>query len=128
MPIAARRPCWKVGCSNYQPCSEHIKPKVDKGWSRRHDLQRPSSSQRGYGWHWQKYTMGFKKRNPFCIDPQRRHPHKAKRTEHVDHIKPVHGLEDPLFWDPSNHQALCASCHGYKTATEDGGFGRIKKQ
>jgi 5-methylcytosine-specific restriction endonuclease McrA len=24
---------------------------------------------------------------------------------------------------PKNHQTLCKSCHSFKTATEDGGFG-----
>jgi 5-methylcytosine-specific restriction enzyme A len=41
----------------------------------------------------------------------------------ADHITPHKG--DPvLFWDPDNLQSLCAACHGRKTATEDGGFGR----
>ncbi|KAE8545359.1 hypothetical protein F6453_2331 [Marinobacter nauticus] len=28
-----------------------------------------------------------------------------------------------LFWDDSNWQALCHSCHSEKTASEDSGFG-----
>ncbi|WP_232338165.1 MULTISPECIES: HNH endonuclease [Bordetella] len=28
-----------------------------------------------------------------------------------------------LFWDTSNWQGLCWSCHSIKTAREDGGFG-----
>lgn len=40
----------------------------------------------------------------------------------VDHIIPHKGNDD-LFWDMSNHQALCKKCHDIKTATEDGGFG-----
>ncbi|WP_309242099.1 HNH endonuclease [Paenibacillus sp. S150] len=28
-----------------------------------------------------------------------------------------------LFWNEANWQPLCASCHGIKTAKEDGGYG-----
>jgi 5-methylcytosine-specific restriction protein A len=28
-----------------------------------------------------------------------------------------------LFWDQSNWQPLCHTCHSKKTAREDGGFG-----
>ena len=37
----------------------------------------------------------------------------------VDHVQRVLGANDPLFWDPANHQSLCASCHSTKTATEN---------
>ena len=32
-------------------------------------------------------------------------------------------LAQALFWDSSNWQALCGTCHKSKTAREDGGFG-----
>ncbi|WP_295219971.1 HNH endonuclease signature motif containing protein, partial [Ruminococcus sp.] len=36
----------------------------------------------------------------------------------VDHIIPHRG--DPhLMWDESNWQALCKSCHDWKTGSED---------
>lgn len=42
----------------------------------------------------------------------------------VDHIIPHKG--DPeLFWDQDNWQSLCKPHHDRKTATEDGGFGRV---
>ncbi|MBB4267611.1 HNH endonuclease [Roseospira visakhapatnamensis] len=40
----------------------------------------------------------------------------------VDHIVPHRG-DLTVFWDRSRWQALCASCHGRKTAARDGGFG-----
>jgi hypothetical protein len=41
----------------------------------------------------------------------------------VDHKKPHRG--DPhLFWDETNWQGLCKSCHDRKTVHKDGGFGR----
>jgi 5-methylcytosine-specific restriction endonuclease McrA len=36
----------------------------------------------------------------------------------VDHIEPVTGPEDRKFWDPTNHQPICRSCHGVKTRRE----------
>lgn len=44
----------------------------------------------------------------------------------VDHIIPHKG-DQSLFWDQMNWESLCARCHGLKTATEDGGFGREAK-
>ena len=41
----------------------------------------------------------------------------------VDHIIPHKG-DKVLFWDRSNWQPLCKTCHDTKTAREDGGFGR----
>jgi 5-methylcytosine-specific restriction protein A len=40
----------------------------------------------------------------------------------VDHIIPHKG-NYKLFWDKSNWQSLCKSCHDKKTAREDGAFG-----
>lgn len=51
--------------------------------------------------------------------------HPSPRPEpaaEVDHIVPVAGPADPLFWAEWNHQALSKSQHSEKTATEDGGF------
>ena len=45
----------------------------------------------------------------------------------VDHIIPIEGQKDPLFFDVENVQALCHSCHSKKTASIDGGYGRKKK-
>lgn len=43
----------------------------------------------------------------------------------VDHIVPHCGNQQ-LFWDTDNWQPLCKKHHDRKTATEDGGFGRMK--
>jgi 5-methylcytosine-specific restriction protein A len=62
--------------------------------------------------------------NPLCV-----HCMKADRitaSTVVDHIKPHKGNK-VLFWDQTNWQALCSSCHGIKTARDDGGFGNCKK-
>lgn len=36
----------------------------------------------------------------------------------VDHIIPVTGPDDPLFWEESNHQPLTHECHSRKTMAE----------
>ena len=45
----------------------------------------------------------------------------------VDHLVPHRG-DRLLFWDASNWQSLCESCHNRKTARADGGFGREAPQ
>lgn len=37
----------------------------------------------------------------------------------IDHIIPVSGPNDPLFWQRSNHQPLIHGHHSRKTATYD---------
>ena len=36
----------------------------------------------------------------------------------------AHRDDYELFWSRENWQPLCAACHGRKTATKDGGYGR----
>jgi 5-methylcytosine-specific restriction enzyme A len=85
---------------------------------------RPSANDRGYTARWAKYSRHYRKVNPLCVECQKRGI--IKLAKHVDHIKPISGPDDPLFWDEENHQGLCTECHSRKTAHEDGGFGREK--
>ncbi len=85
--------------------------------------QRENSNKRGYGWRWQKYRIGFLKKNPLCVHCKENDV--ITTATDVDHKIPAKPSE-PLFWDKSNHQGLCHSCHSIKTATEDGGFGHKK--
>ena len=103
MPIL--RSCWVPTCPLFRPCPEHGKHPP----SRR---DRPGASARGYGRRWEKYRRGFLARNPICVGC-RREPAIA-----VDHIQPIQGPQDPIFWTVSNHQALCISCHSRKTGQD----------
>lgn len=41
----------------------------------------------------------------------------GRPADHVDHVAPHRGDEE-LFWDISNLQSLCRSCHSAKTMRE----------
>lgn len=88
---------------------------------------RSNSTRRGYGYRWQRYRESWLQSHPVCGDRER-----GRSAEHsecarsgrvsaatdVDHIKRVTGPDDPLFWEPSNHQSLCHVCHSLKTVRE----------
>jgi 5-methylcytosine-specific restriction protein A len=77
---------------------------------------RPSSTARGYGSRWQRYRVIFLARQPLCarcLMYGRQEPAVV-----VDHVVPVKGSRDPMFWQVDNHQALCIACHNLKTAAD----------
>lgn len=79
---------------------------------------RRSSADRGYNHQWRSFRAAYLSANPLCVHCDR------KAATQIDHIKPVESKDDPLFYEESNLQALCAPCHSRKTVTQDGGFGR----
>lgn len=114
-----------------RPCRGGCGAVVVSGWceacssrvgSKRAERNRESSSQRGYGWKWQKTSNARLVKHLWCVDPYKVHELQEPATL-TDHIIPVTGPRDPRFWDSKNWQSLCDSCHGRKTASEDGGFG-----
>ncbi|TWG97857.1 5-methylcytosine-specific restriction protein A [Ochrobactrum sp. J50] len=69
---------------------------------------------------WRTERASFLHDHPLCVECER---HDLVRPASVvDHVDPHDGNET-VFWDRSRWQALCASCHGRKTAAKDGGFG-----
>ena len=72
-----------------------------------------------YDSRWQRYRVAYLTHHPLCTMCRARGRTRAATV--VDHIKPHRG-DQVLFWDPSNHQALCQPCHdGIKQAQEKGG-------
>ena len=67
-----------------------------------------SSTKRGYNYRWQKSSKIFLKRNPLCAFCLAQG--KYSEATLVDHIKPHRGNKQ-TFWDMSNWQALCTTCH-----------------
>jgi len=115
MPTRPLKPCSYPGCralvaGGGSRCVKHAKTE-----QRQYDRQRGSAAKRGYDGKWRRYRAAYLARNPVCV-------HCGDVAEAVDHIQPVSGPDDPKFFEPENHQALCASCHSRKTASEDGGF------
>jgi 5-methylcytosine-specific restriction protein A len=110
LPNKAKRPCNQVGCNeltNDRYCQQHKK---------NYDKQRGSAAQRGYGSNWRQARKYYLMNHPVCV--------RCERVANVvDHIVPHRG-DNRLFWDRSNWQPLCDSCHSSKTVKEDGGFGR----
>lgn len=84
---------------------------------KRQDELRGTASQRGYGSRWARYARIYKRANPLCRACEAQGIVTPAYV--VDHIEPVTGPDDPLFWEPSNHQGLCERCHSIKRVTED---------
>ena len=69
----------------------------------------------GKTWKWAKASKAFRAAHPLCVACLEHG--RTQASEVVDHIKPHKG-DYVLFWDASNWQALCASCHNKKTRSE----------
>ena len=125
MPTMPTTVCSHAGC-NAKANSDGVcplhkprpKPKIKQATQsklKRID-NRPSSAQRGYDARWRQARLTFLADNPLC-----KHcgdNDKVVAADVVDHILPHRGDQD-LFWDQSNWQSLCYSCHSVKTTTVD---------
>ncbi len=76
---------------------------------------RGSSRERGYDARWDRLSLAFRKKHPFCawcIQEGR-----DGLTDLVDHVLPV--VDRPeLRHEWSNLMGLCRECHGRKTSME----------
>lgn len=115
MARKSKVPCKQAGCPELVEagtvyCEKHRKLHPV------HEEPRASASKRGYGKAWQKARLQFLAANPLCVECLKNGKY-VKATD-VDHIV-AHRGNLKLFWDKSNWQALCHSCHSRKTARED---------
>lgn len=78
---------------------------------------RGNTTQRGYGWRWQRARLAFIRRHPLCRACES--DGRVEVSQVVDHIVPHRG-DMVLFWDRKNWQPLCVSCHNAKSARERG--------
>jgi 5-methylcytosine-specific restriction protein A len=112
MPRRPNIPCKHPGCNRLIPpekkyCDEHIVL---------HSSNIRSTNEKGYDGRWKKARVEYLKRNPLCVRCLAKG--KYKKATVVDHIVPHRG-DKSLFWNESNWQALCKTCHDRKTMTED---------
>jgi 5-methylcytosine-specific restriction protein A len=114
MAVKPLHPCKRPGCLKLTAtayCDEH-QPVIKD--------ERRSAAKRGYTYAWDKARRMYLSRYPWCAECARQGRQQLAAV--VDHIQPHKG-DQRLFWDRSNWQSLCKSCHSAKTAREDGGFG-----
>ena len=124
MPAGFMHECEHPGCcvlTKQRYCAAHTKIYADVACARRqqtmrrYDKNRPAWH-RLYGERWQRYRRAYLARHPFCVVCRKEGIIEAA-TE-VDHIEDHKG-DLKLFWDESNHQALCKKCHSRKTMKEN---------
>lgn len=77
---------------------------------------RPSSAQRGYDARWRSARELYLADEPLCRNCMLQNI--ITGADVVDHIIPHRG-DHELFWDQTNWQPLCYSCHSIKTTTID---------
>lgn len=134
MPVAAPKPCRQQGCGVLVRDGGGYCPAHKRAVKKEVESRRESSTKRGYGYKWQQARAGHLRSHPFCVGHDRRG--ELVQATVVDHIV-AHKLSEALesgdaerivkaqelFWDCSNWQSLCKTCHDEKTAREDGAFG-----
>ncbi|MFB8787198.1 HNH endonuclease signature motif containing protein, partial [Pasteurella multocida] len=69
------------------------------------DARRGHRRARGYSASWEKYRAQYLKRYPLCVECQKLGLYVPAKI--VDHIIPINGGDDVLFWPEWNHQPLC---------------------
>ncbi|POE11632.1 HNH endonuclease [Pectobacterium odoriferum] len=115
MPYQPLRRCTEPGCNQRVKSGKCEQHKRDA--SRQQNAKRGSRRERGYTSAWDKYRLVFLKANPLCAHCLKVGLYTPAIV--VDHIIPIEGGSDVLFWPASNHQPLCHSCHSRKTNITD---------
>jgi 5-methylcytosine-specific restriction protein A len=122
MPRRAPSPCRHQGCPAL--VDRGFCPAHQKAAQRVYRATRGTTASRGYGARWTTYSRQYRREHPLCVVCAVEG--RTVPSEHVDHIVPVHGPDDPQFWCPDNHRATCHSCHSRVTVQHDGGFGKAR--
>jgi 5-methylcytosine-specific restriction endonuclease McrA len=121
MPTRPKRICVQCGAifqaTGFKCPKCRREADADRNARREQRNPRGSAKDRGYGPEWRKARAEYLRHNKHCVKC-------GVLATVVDHIRPHRG-DQRLFWDRNNWQALCTRCHNRKTATQDGGFGRL---
>ena len=124
LPNKSYKPCSKPGCKelvrNTLYCANHTPQRQYSSEKRNNDNQKFYNNTR-----WRKARKRYLMRQPLCVECRKHNILTMGKV--VDHIIPHKG-DINLFWDESNWQSLCVSCHNRKTAKHDGAFGNKGKE
>ncbi|HGJ5883467.1 HNH endonuclease [Arsenophonus nasoniae] len=115
MPYQPLKRCTEPGCSTRVKsgkCEAH-----KRAARRRVEKQRGTHTQRGYSSQWAKYRLIYLKEHPLCVKCESQGIYTPAKI--VDHIIPIDGDSDVLFWWQDNHQSLCQGCHNRKIIQQD---------
>jgi 5-methylcytosine-specific restriction enzyme A len=115
-PFSSFKPCSRCGQrvkrgERYCAACRKVSDATDRS-------TRGSSTARGYNAKWRAYRLVFLQRHPLCVECARKGRIQAATV--VDHIVAPKGNVQ-MFWDKSNHRAVCKPCHDARV--EEGDFG-----
>ncbi len=104
--VTSRGACLEPRCPNRRPCPLH--PEL-------------TAKERGYDSSWRAARLAYLQAHPSCVTC-------GQPATVVDHRVPHRG-DKRLFWDKTNWQSMCESCHNAKAAQEKaGGAWRVGRQ
>ena len=115
MPTKPKRICSRCQQVVSGPCE-----RCNKQREVQYDKWRGSSRQRGYTAEWDAYSISFRTQRPLC--EQCEADGILRESAVVDHIKPAAYFPE-LFWEPSNHRALCVACNTAKAVADAKTYG-----
>ncbi len=95
-PWKPKKPCAAPGC-----------PKLtDKRFCISHAQQQPTTTEKGYGWRWQKRRKFYLQAHPLCVECEKEG--RTTAATEVHHIIPRSGRGPD---EESNLMSLCKSHH-----------------
>lgn len=116
MPRRPQKPCRLRSCNTLTRnangyCDKHLEHAT--GWKRTQQVK-GNTTQRGYGYSWQKKRERILKRDAYLCQPclKKGFISPAKDVDHI--INKESGGSD----EEHNLQAICSCCHKDKTAAE----------
>lgn len=116
--VCVARGCMELALEGLSYCSACEDARLAKQRRGREQAKFTEAALAGrplYDAAWQKASTAFLRENPVCVECAS--VGVVTSAQEVDHIDPHRG-DRTKFWDRSNWQALCKSCHSRKTARE----------
>ena len=103
MPHRAPRPCRQPGCAELVTDRDGLCEAHRSDRHKQYNKEKRPEYHRLYGTkRWRDLRMSQLMRHPFC---------ECGRIAMIAHHKMPHGGDAALFYDPSNLQSVCFSCH-----------------